>query len=85
MADLTPRSWPNRSTLSQRRFPNLQETMTPTLASADKQLAAAAKSALDLNRVAAATSLADAAKQIATLRKQVTKQSGDDAKSAFGN
>lgn len=64
------------------RFPNLQETMTRTLASADKQLAAAAKSALDLNRVAAATSLADAAKQIATLRKQVTEQTGDDAKSA---
>ncbi len=64
------------------RFPNLQGTMGPTLAAAAKQLAAAAKSALDLDRVAAASSLADAAKQIFALRKQLAEQAGDEAKSA---
>jgi LmbE family N-acetylglucosaminyl deacetylase len=63
------------------RFPNVQG-LTPALVSADKYLAAAAKSALDLDRVAAASSLADAAKQIAALRKQVAEQTSDDAKSA---
>ncbi len=66
-----------------RRFPNLQETLAPALASADKNLAAAAKSALDLDRASAANSLASAGKEIAALREQIAKQSGDDEKSAL--
>jgi LmbE family N-acetylglucosaminyl deacetylase len=66
-----------------RRFPNLQQSLAPALASADRNLAAAAKSALDLDRAAAANSLAAAGKEIAALREQVAKQSGDEAKSAL--
>ncbi len=66
-----------------RRFPNLEQTLAPALASADQNLAAAAKSALDLDRTSAANSLAAAGKQIAALREQVAKQSGDDEKSAL--
>jgi LmbE family N-acetylglucosaminyl deacetylase len=61
------------------RFPNFQELLAPGLASADQQLAAAAKSALELDRTAAAKSLAAAGKQIATLRDQISKQGGDTA------
>jgi LmbE family N-acetylglucosaminyl deacetylase len=61
------------------RFPSFQELLAPGLASADQQLAAAAKSALDLDRTAAAKSLAGAGKQIAGLREQLSKQGGDTA------
>src|SRR4029077_15026415 len=51
----------------------------PGLASADQQLATAAKSALELDRAAAAKSLAAAGKQIASLREEISKQGGDNA------
>src|SRR6202047_2339142 len=65
------------------RFPSLQQTLAPALASVDQNLAAAAKSALDLDRAAAANSLAAAGKEIASLRGQLAKQSGDEEKSAL--
>jgi LmbE family N-acetylglucosaminyl deacetylase len=65
------------------RFPGLQQTLAPALASADRNLAAAAKSALDLDRSSAANSLAAAGKEIAALREQLAKQPGDDEKSAL--
>ncbi len=65
------------------RFPGLQQTLAPALASADQNLAAAAKSALDLDRSSAANSLAAAGKEIAALREQLAKQPGDDEKSAL--
>jgi LmbE family N-acetylglucosaminyl deacetylase len=65
------------------RFPSLRQTLAPALASADQNLAAAAKSALDLDRASAANSLAAAGKEIAALREQLAKQSGDDEKSAL--
>ncbi len=65
------------------RFPELQATMAPVLNLAEQELAAAAKSALQEDRVAAAKSLADAAKEIAGLREQLAKQSSDGAKAAL--
>jgi LmbE family N-acetylglucosaminyl deacetylase len=65
------------------RFPGLQQTLAPALASADQNLTAAAKSALDLDRSSAANSLAAAGKEIAALREQLAKQPGDDEKSAL--
>jgi LmbE family N-acetylglucosaminyl deacetylase len=65
------------------RFPGLEQTLAPGLASADQNLAAAAKSALDLDRAAAANSLAVAGKEIAALREQLAKRSDDDTKSAL--
>jgi LmbE family N-acetylglucosaminyl deacetylase len=64
------------------RFPELQATMAPALNTAEQELTSAAKSALELDRAAAAKSLADAAKEIAGLREQLAKQAGDDAKAA---
>src|SRR5271154_164140 len=61
------------------RFTTFQELLAPGLASADQQLAAAAKSALELDRTAASISLAGAGKQIAGLREQIAKQAGDNA------
>lgn len=61
------------------RFPAAQAVMTPALNAADQELAAAAKSALELDRAAAAKSLAAAAKEIAGLREQLAKQGGDGA------
>ena len=61
------------------RFPSFQQLLAPGLASADQQLATAAKSALELDRAAAAKSLAAAGKQIASLREQISKQGGDTA------
>ncbi len=65
------------------RFPELQATMAPALNTAEQELTSAAKSALELDRAAAAKSLADAAKQVAGLREQLAKQSGDGAKTAI--
>jgi LmbE family N-acetylglucosaminyl deacetylase len=64
------------------QFGNLQSEMTPVLATADEHLAAAAKSIAQVDRGAAASSLAAAGKSIKSLREQVAKQPGDDAKGA---
>jgi len=61
------------------RFPDAQAAMAPALHAAEQELAAAAKSALELDRAAAARSLAAAAKEIAGLREQLAKQAGDGA------
>ena len=64
------------------QFGNLQSEMAPVLATADEHLAAAAKSIAQVDRRAAASSLAAAGKSIKSLREQVAKQPGDDAKGA---
>ncbi|HTZ98703.1 MAG TPA: PIG-L family deacetylase [Candidatus Aquilonibacter sp.] len=61
------------------RYPSLQAEMAPALSAADQDLAAAAKQALDLDRAAAADSLAQAGKEIATLREKVASSGGDDS------
>ena len=61
------------------RFPGAQAVMAPALNAADQELAAAAKSAQELDRAAAANSLVAAAKEIAGLREQLAKQGGDGA------
>ncbi|MGB0034765.1 MAG: PIG-L family deacetylase [Candidatus Acidiferrales bacterium] len=61
------------------QFPAYQALLTPALASADQHIAAASKSALELDRTAAANSLAAAGKDLAGLREQITKQGGDEA------
>jgi len=65
------------------RFPGLQALMAPALESADQNLAAAAKSALNLDRTAAANSLADAGKEIAGLREKISSAGGDDSAAAL--
>ncbi len=65
------------------RFGRLEPAaMTPALETADQDLAAAAKSALDLDRAAAASSLAEAAKTIAALREKVLNVGGDESAAA---
>jgi LmbE family N-acetylglucosaminyl deacetylase len=64
------------------RFPDMQATMAPALKTAEQELTSAAMSAQEQDRAAAAKSLADAAKEIAGLREQLAKQSGDEAKAA---
>ncbi len=64
------------------RFPSLQAAMAPSLASAERQLAAAGKTALELDRAAAAKSLAGAGKSIAGLRVQIAKQNGAESAAA---
>ncbi|HXT86361.1 MAG TPA: PIG-L family deacetylase, partial [Verrucomicrobiae bacterium] len=54
------------------QFPDMQAAMAPSLQAADKDLESAAKLALDANRDAAAKSLANAGKEIATLRQQIS-------------
>ena len=54
------------------RFPQFRDALAPTLASADKLLDNAAKSALDLDRPEAALELVTAAKQIASLRDKLS-------------
>jgi LmbE family N-acetylglucosaminyl deacetylase len=61
------------------RFPELQATMAPALNAVDQELASAAKFALELDRAAAAKSLAEAAREIVRLREQLAKQAGDGA------
>jgi LmbE family N-acetylglucosaminyl deacetylase len=65
------------------RFPSLQAVMAPALASADEDLAAAAKSALELDRTAAANSLAQAGKEIVALREKVASTGGDESAAAL--
>jgi LmbE family N-acetylglucosaminyl deacetylase len=65
------------------RFPNFQSLMAPSLARADDQLAAARKSALALDRPAAAKSLAEAGTAIEHLQEQISKQGGAEAAGAL--
>ena len=69
-------SWPSQSHPLAAQFPELQSVMQPALASAEQKLSDASKSALELDRVAAAKSLEDAGKQIASLRDAIAKQQG---------
>ena len=59
------------------RYPSLQSAMDPALKQADDHLAAAQKSALVLNRDAAATHLAEAGIVIENLRKQIAGNSDE--------
>jgi LmbE family N-acetylglucosaminyl deacetylase len=64
-------------------FPGLGAAMAPALASADQNLAAAAKSALELDRAAAAKSLAEAGKEIKALREKIASAGGEENKAAL--
>jgi LmbE family N-acetylglucosaminyl deacetylase len=64
------------------RYPGLQAAMSPALTAADEEIAAAAKSALELDRAGAAKSLVEAARKIAGLRQQVEKESSEEEKGA---
>jgi LmbE family N-acetylglucosaminyl deacetylase len=59
------------------RFPQFHEVLAPELASADRLLGEAAKSALNLNRGQAADDLASAAKDVAALRSKLSSSAGD--------
>jgi LmbE family N-acetylglucosaminyl deacetylase len=59
------------------RFPEFREQLAPGLASAERLVEEAAKSALNLDRAEAANDLASAAKDIAGLREKVSGASGD--------
>ena len=90
LAALAYQAWTNPAAVRSQvlaklaaRFPGLQQTLAPALASADQNLAAAAKSALDLDRSSAANSLAAAGKEIAALREQLARQPGDQERSAL--
>src|ERR1700691_755491 len=65
------------------RFTQWQGTMAPSLAAADQALASASKSALELDRRAAAKSLADAGKEISGLREKMSSAGGDDRAAAL--
>lgn len=64
------------------RFRHLQSLMEPVLASADADIQGASKSALMLDRAAAAQSLADAGKQVSSLEDALAKSSDDDTATA---
>jgi LmbE family N-acetylglucosaminyl deacetylase len=61
------------------RFSTFQSLMAPGLASADQHLAAARRSALELDRPAAAKSLAQAGSAVEALRDKVARESGAEA------
>ncbi len=65
------------------RFPDLESIMRPPLTAAEQDLTAARKSALVLDRAAAAKSLAQAGQRIAGLRDEVAKRNGADAAEAL--
>ena len=65
------------------RFPDLQPIMQPVLASVEQKLNDASKSALELDRDAAAKSLAEAGLQITSLRDGVAKHNGADTAAAL--
>jgi len=65
------------------RFPGFQAEMAPALASVDQDLAAAAQQALELNRAASSSSLAQAGKEIAALRAKVASAGGDESAPAL--
>ncbi|MGH9712036.1 MAG: PIG-L family deacetylase [Candidatus Acidiferrales bacterium] len=64
------------------RFLAFQSFMAPALASADQHLAAARKFALELDRPAAAKSLAQAGSAIAALREKVSSQGDTESEGA---
>jgi hypothetical protein len=59
-----------------KTFPDFEVLMTPAFTTADQELAAAASSALALDRTAAAKSLAAAGKDIAALREKIARAGG---------
>jgi LmbE family N-acetylglucosaminyl deacetylase len=61
------------------RHPQWQSAMAPALAAADQDLASASKSALELDRSAAAKSLAAAGKEISGLREKMASAGVDNA------
>lgn len=61
------------------QFPEFRSQLAPALNAADTQLADARKSALALNRAAAANSLAAAGKEIAKARSEVSKKGGAES------
>ena len=61
------------------RFPSLGASMAPALESADQHLAAAAKSALNLDRAAAAKELAEAGSAIAAVRLKISQQTDSES------
>jgi LmbE family N-acetylglucosaminyl deacetylase len=64
------------------RFPHLQAALQPMLASTDQALAAAEKSALNLDRVAAAKSLAEAGKDIESAQNKLPNTNESEAAAA---
>jgi LmbE family N-acetylglucosaminyl deacetylase len=70
-------------TMLASRFPNFQPLIAPALAVADEQLAAARKSALALDRPAAAKSLAAAGNAVTGLQNLISKLGGAEAAGAF--
>jgi len=70
------------STLADR-YAQWQSAMAPVLAAADQDLAAASKSALELDRAASASSLAKAGKEIAGLRQKIASAGGADSTAAL--
>jgi LmbE family N-acetylglucosaminyl deacetylase len=64
------------------RYAQWQSVMAPALAAADQNLVAASKSALELDRASAASSLAKAGKEIAGLRQKIASAGGSDSAAA---
>jgi len=64
------------------RFANLRQVMEPALETADHDLALAAKSALGLDRAAAANALAQTGQTIAALREKVASTGGEESAAA---
>src|ERR1017187_7493091 len=65
------------------RFSQWQSSMAPALAAADQDLAAASKSALELDRAASAKSLAAAGMEIAGLRQKISSAGGEGSPAAL--
>jgi LmbE family N-acetylglucosaminyl deacetylase len=65
------------------RFPSLQASMAPALASADQHLAMAAKLAMNLERTGSAQELAEAGKTIAALRQEIAQQNAAENSAAL--
>jgi len=65
------------------RFSQWQSSMAPSLAAADQDLAAASKSALELDRAASAKSLAAAGMEIAGLRQKISSAGGEGSPAAL--
>ena len=65
------------------RFPNFQSLMAPALARTDDQLSTARKSALALDRPAAAKSLAEAGNAVAGLQDHISKTGGAESAGAL--
>jgi len=64
------------------KFPHLQAELQPVLASADQALAAAEKSALNLDRIAAARSLAEAGEDIKGAQNKLPNTNDSEAAAA---